>query len=94
MTVNNFKNGLQEEEREYNNAASQNSLPKQSYWVSTSYAVTFNKNYVLSMILNLMGFANNYGPKYNTLNNYNIDLTTGKNFYLMTFLEMELIILI
>ena len=82
MTVNNFKNGLQEEEREYNNAASQNSLPKQSYWVSTSYAVTFNKNYVLSMILNLMGFANNYGPKYNTLNNYNIDLTTGKELLL------------
>ncbi len=46
------------------------------------------------MILNLMGFANNYGPKYNTLNNYNIDLTTGKELYLMTFLEMELIILI
>ncbi|WP_235640707.1 hypothetical protein [Clostridioides difficile] len=34
------------------------------------------------MILNLMGFANNYGPKYNTLNNYNIDLTTGKELLL------------
>lgn len=82
MTVINFRNGLLEEEREYNSIASQNSLPKQNYWVSTSYAVTFSKNYVMSVILNLMGFAGSTGPKYNTLNNYNIDLTNGKELLL------------
>lgn len=75
-----FKNGLLKEQENYNNIAKQNDQPKNSYNVISDYAVTFNKNYILSTILSLMAFDNeNDGPLYNELNNYNIDLITGKN---------------
>lgn len=79
LDVESFKDGLKEEEEEYNKSASQNALPKRSYKVLSHYAVTFNKNHVLSVILNLMGFGGEFGPEYNSLYNYNIDLLTGNN---------------
>lgn len=72
-----FKNGLIEEEQEFNNDAEENNLTKQKYKVISDYSVTFNKNHVLSTILNLMAFVNNSGPEYNELDNYNFDLLTG-----------------
>lgn len=75
-----FKNGLLEEQKNYNDIATQNNQSKKSYSAISDYAVTFNKNHVLSTILTLMGFdGGNGGPLYNELNNYNIDLLTGKN---------------
>ena len=50
------------------------------YNVVTNYAVTFNKNHILSTIVSLMAFVDNEGPKYNSLNNYNFDLLTGNEF--------------
>lgn len=73
-----FKNGLLDESEEFNKSAEQNNTPKKSYRVVSNYAVTFNKNHVLSTIQNLMAFTEGNGPLYNELNNYNIDLLTGK----------------
>lgn len=75
--VTDFKNGLLIEEQDYNNSVTQNALPKRVYKVTSNYAVTFNKNHIISIILSLMGFAGEYGPEYNYLYNYNIDLLTG-----------------
>lgn len=77
-----FKNGLAEEEKEANSSAAQNALPKKNYRVITNYAITFNKNHILSTILNLMGFPGEFGPRYNQINNYNFDLLTGNRIYL------------
>ena len=82
LDVSSFKDGLFEEEQEYNKTASINALPKRNYKAISNYAVTFNKNHVLSVILSLMGFSGNHAPIYNLLYNYNIDLLTGKNLYL------------
>lgn len=72
-----FKNGLLKEEEEYNEYAAENSLESAEYKVLSNYAVTFNKNYALSTIVGLMAFGGHSGPKYNELNNYNFDLSTG-----------------
>lgn len=77
-----FKNGVLEEEQEYNNTATKNSLPKQVYRVMVTYSVTFNKNHILSTILNLTGFSGVPGTKYNDLYNYNYDLLTGNRIML------------
>ncbi|MGL6106346.1 DUF3298 domain-containing protein [Romboutsia sp.] len=82
LDVESFKEGLKKEEEEYNKSAIQNALPKRNYKVFSDYAVTFNKNHVLSVILSLMGFGGDFGPEYNDLYNYNIDLLTGNNIYL------------
>lgn len=82
LDVDSFKDRLKKEEEDYNTSSIQNALPKRSYKVFTYYAVTFNKNHVLSTILNLMGFAGEFGPEYNDLYNYNIDLLTGNNIIL------------
>lgn len=72
-----FKKGLLEEQEEYNKTAKQNDMPTKNYMAISNYAVTFNKNHVLSTILSLMGFDGSCGPLYDELNNYNIDLLTG-----------------
>ncbi|MGL5315407.1 MAG: DUF3298 domain-containing protein [Peptostreptococcaceae bacterium] len=82
LDVTSFKNGLLEEEIEYNKSAVQNALPKRNYKAISNYAVTFNKNHILSVIVALMGFGGEFGPNYNDLYNYNIDLLTGKTVYL------------
>lgn len=75
-----FKNGLSEEEKQVNSANIQNNQPKSDYKVITNYAVTFNKNHILSTIVGLMAFINHSQPEYNQLNNYNYDLITGNVF--------------
>lgn len=82
LDVESFNQSLKEEEKDYNESATQNALPKRNYKVLSSYAVTFNKNHILSVILNLMGFGGEFGPEYNNQYNYNIDLLTGNNIYL------------
>lgn len=77
LDVSTFKQGLSEEEQDYNQTAAQNSLPKRKYRAISSYAVTFNKNHILSVILRLMGISGEYTTEYDSLNNYNIDLLTG-----------------
>lgn len=77
-----FKDGLLQEEKDVNNLASTNALAKKSYKVFTDYAVTFNKNHIISTILNLMAFDGDSGPLYNQINNYNFDLLTGNKVYL------------
>ncbi|MGL4912632.1 MAG: DUF3298 domain-containing protein [Romboutsia sp.] len=72
-----FKDGLFEEQENFNNTANQNGMDKRKYRVVSNYATTFNKNHILSVILTLMGFDSSSGPLYNELNNYNIDLLTG-----------------
>jgi hypothetical protein len=77
-----FKDGLFEEEKNFNDLASKNNLPKKNYKIFSDYAVTFNKNHILSMILNLMAFTGDSSPLYNQINNYNFDLLTGNKVYL------------
>ncbi|MGL4914614.1 MAG: DUF3298 domain-containing protein [Romboutsia sp.] len=84
-----FKNGLLEEEQESNNASAYNALPYKHYKVIVNYAVTFNKNHILSTILNFMGFAGDYGPRYNQINNYNFDLLTGNTVSLKDIFKPE-----
>ncbi|MEG1285047.1 MAG: DUF3298 domain-containing protein [Romboutsia sp.] len=72
-----FKKGLLEEEQDYNEATSEDKLLKKSYKVTSTYAVTFNKNHILSTILSLIAFSGESLPTYNELNNYNFDLLTG-----------------
>lgn len=72
-----FRDGLLEDKNDYNNSSAQNALPKRSYTVTSNYAVTFSKNHILSVILDLRGNAGTYGPRYDELNNYNYDLLTG-----------------
>lgn len=75
-----FKNGLLEEEKEVNAANIESGGSLEKYKVVTNFAVTFNKNHILSSIVNLMAFVNNEAPKYNELDNYNFDLLTGNEF--------------
>ena len=75
-----FKNGLVDEEKQVNADNIKNSKPQVKYKVVTNYAVTFNKNHILSTIVSLMSFVDNEGPRYNELNNYNFDLLTGNEF--------------
>lgn len=78
LDVSTFREDLSEEQKDYNNTATQNNLPLKKYRVTSNYAVTFNKNHVLSTIMSLMGFdGSSSGPLYNELNNYNYDLMTG-----------------
>ncbi|HSQ88512.1 DUF3298 and DUF4163 domain-containing protein [Romboutsia sp.] len=77
-----FKDGLLEEEKDFNDLASKNNLSKKNYKVFSDYAVTFNKNHILSTTLNLMGFDGDHDPLYNQINNYNFDLLTGNKVYL------------
>ncbi len=69
-----------DEEKQVNTNNVESNEPQVKYKVVTNYAVTFNKNHILSTIVNLMAFVNNEGPKYNELNNYNFDLLTGRAF--------------
>lgn len=80
-TVFNFKNGLLDEEQQINNNIDNESDKKPTkFKIFSDYAVTFNKNNILSTIVNLMAFIDGDGPIYNQLNNYNFDLLTGNEF--------------
>ena len=75
-----FKNGVADEEREVNEDNVQSGQPTSKYNVVTNYAVTFNKNHILSAIVSLVAFVNDTGTIYNELNSYNFDLLTGNEF--------------
>ena len=80
--INSFRNDLQQEETNYNTSAPENNLPNRNYKAISNYAITFNKNHILSTIVSIMGFASEGGPEYNDLYNYNFDLLTGNRIYL------------
>ncbi|MBU5335783.1 DUF3298 and DUF4163 domain-containing protein [Intestinibacter bartlettii] len=75
--VDTFRNSLYEEMAQYNKTAAQNALPKRVYQVNTTYDITFSKNHVLSFVLNLDSISDNYGPLYEDVYHFNIDLLTG-----------------
>jgi hypothetical protein len=77
-----FKDGILEEQNEHNSIAVENNLPYQKYKVISNYATTFNKNHILSTIVNLTGFDRSNGDLYNELYNYNIDLLTGNTLFI------------
>lgn len=95
LEIDTFRNGMEEEEKEINKVDSEQNQPLVRYRLFSDYAVTFNKSFVLSNIINLMTFVDNINNtnisndtnnktnlKYNELYNYNIDLTTGKTLFL------------
>lgn len=73
-----FKKGIYEEAKSYNNAAINNSQTPKVFTSTSTYAMTFSMNNVLSCILDLQGGSPSTGIYYNTLNNYNINLNTGR----------------
>lgn len=79
-SVYSFKEGILEEEQQIN-ANNQGNNLKVNYKVYSDYDLTFNKNHVISLILNLTALDNN-NPQYNDLYNYNIDLSTGNQILL------------
>ena len=58
-----FKDGLVDEEKQVNADNIENNNPQVKYKVVTNYAITFNKNHILSTIVSLMSFVDNEGPK-------------------------------
>lgn len=76
--VNDFRDGLAQEEQDYNSTvADNNPEEKRIYSAFSNFAVAFNKNHLLSVIVNVLGFSGNTLPKYDILYNYNYDLLTG-----------------
>lgn len=74
-----FKQGLFEEEQNYNLVVAEGgALPKKRYKAFSIYAVTFNRNNILSVTLRLRGISSGNKIEYDNLNNYNIDLISGK----------------
>ena len=59
--------------------AAENALPKRVYQVSTSFDITFSKNHILSFVLNLDSISDNYGPLYEDVYHFNIDLLNGNS---------------
>ncbi|MEG1311374.1 MAG: DUF3298 and DUF4163 domain-containing protein [Romboutsia sp.] len=77
LDIDTFTNELRKEEQDYNSIAPKNNLPKKRYKAITTFSVTFNKNHILSVIVNLIGMIEGEEPLYNYLYNYNYDLLTG-----------------
>ena len=76
--VDDFRNGLAKEEQDYNSTVADNKPEEKIiYSAFSNYAVTFNKNHLLSVVVNVLGFSGNTLPKYDALYNYNYDLLTG-----------------
>ncbi|MBO3443690.1 DUF3298 and DUF4163 domain-containing protein [Clostridium sp. CCUG 7971] len=82
LDVDTFIKGLQEEEREYNQVAKQNNTPLRVYKAKSTFAVSFNKNHILSVPLSLLGLIDSKETIYNFLYNYNYDLLTGKELFI------------
>ena len=55
-SVYDFKNGILEEEKQINASTSDNIKTKVNYRVNSNYDLTFNKNQLISLILNLSAF--------------------------------------
>ncbi len=77
-----FGKGIKEEQDQINNLNIEQGKDKISYKIASDFAVTFNKNYMLSTILSLMAIVDNSDLKYNELNNYNFNLLTGEEILL------------
>ncbi|MGL5694890.1 MAG: DUF3298 domain-containing protein [Peptostreptococcaceae bacterium] len=73
-----FRDAVAKEEKEYNSTVAKTPQEKKIYSAYTHYSVTFNKNHILSVILNLMTLTEESLPNYNALYNYNYDLVNGK----------------
>lgn len=72
LDIKTFKDGIKSEDEEFN----KDNQPENKFFnISSNYSVTFNKNYVLSCILNL-NVNSNVNVNYNELYNYNFDLLT------------------
>lgn len=72
-----FRDSVAKEEIEYNSTVEKGSKNKKIYSAYSSYAVTFNKNHILGVIVNLLTLTDESLPNYNALYNYNYDLLTG-----------------
>ena len=73
-----FRDALAKEESDYNSTVADNKPnEKKIYSAFSNYAVTFNKNHLLSVITTLRGDTVGVNPTYRTLYNYNYDLLTG-----------------
>lgn len=72
-----FKDGVFEESQQMNDTTDDD----ETYQVTSDYSITFNKNQVLSLILQLKAYEDE-SILYNELYNYNIDLLTGKQLIL------------
>lgn len=77
-----FKDGINEEESQFNKLYPDGSKKKINYQVYTDYDVTFNKNQVISLKLNLYAYEGIKSIVYDDLYAYNIDLLTGKQLLL------------
>ena len=76
--VNDFRDDFAKEEQNYNSSvADNNPAEKKIYSAFSNFAVTLNKNHLLSVIVNVLGFADDTTPRYDMLYNYNYDLLTG-----------------
>lgn len=74
-----FKDGVFEEEEQMNKI---NTDKKINYQVYSDYDISFNKNQILSIKLNLNAYEGVKSIVYNDLYSYNIDLLTGKQLLL------------
>lgn len=77
-----FKDGVFEEEEQINKLNTDEIKKKINYQVYSDYDVTFNKNQILSLKLNLFAYEGVNSVIYNDLYSYNIDLLTGKQLLL------------
>lgn len=81
-----FNNGIYEEMTQYNKVAEENNTPKRTYEVYIYYDIAFNKNHIISILLNLEALTSDASNasdtasssiQYNELYTYNIDLLNG-----------------
>lgn len=77
-----FKDGIFEEEEQINKLNPNQIKKKINYQVYSDYDITFNKNQILSLKLNLYADEGVNSIVYNDLYSYNIDLLTGKQLLL------------
>lgn len=73
-----FKEGIYQEEKQINEANPGGEQKKENFQVYSDFEVTFNKNQVISLILNLYSYVGNALPQVDYLYRYNIDLLSGK----------------
>lgn len=79
----NFRDSFSREEQDYNATVADNNPSEiRIYSAFSTFAVTFNKNHLLSVLVSVVGYPGNTFPRYNELYNYNYDLLTGNTIQL------------
>ncbi|MGL5327701.1 MAG: DUF3298 domain-containing protein [Peptostreptococcaceae bacterium] len=73
-----FRDSVAKEEKEYNSTVAKTPEEMKIYSAYSHYSVTFNKNHILSVVLNLITLTEESLPNYSSLYNYNYDLLSGK----------------